>query len=497
MITLKTAPDINWENVEAIAYHNEPVEIASELLDHVEAGRAHFQNLIDQGVPCYGVTTGLGQLVTHDLTEAERNDLPHNILRARAAAIGPPLPREVVRALMVMRLVNFLSGRDGVSGKLCQFLVDRLNDDFTPWVPSQGHGMAADAIAHTHAFQTFIGEGSVLEEGERIPAAEALAKRGVTPLQLGQKEGLALLNGIGAAPAYAMDAYRTLSELLHLATTVAALSCEGAAVPKDSFDLRLKEVSVEPGVDQILDELQPLFRNSQITPYKLQSAISFRIIPQVHGAAVDALAGLRQRIEATLGTFSDNPLMVEDGNDAGGRFLSVGLFHNQHLVNQADHVALALAHVGSLSVRRLHRLLSADNTGLNAQLAARPGLDAGLVVAHKAALGIEAELKPLANPLSLQTGESSAGQEDYMSMAFPTIARLYKMAELIKMILAYELLGGLTALGQRHELNGQRPGDGVRTVQNYFQAEIAPLTQDRSPGPDVERILQLFARDIL
>jgi histidine ammonia-lyase len=168
----------------------------------------------------------------------------------------------------------------------------------------------------------------------------------------------------------------------------------------------------------------------------------------------------------------------------------VGLFHNQHLVNQADHVALALAHVGVLSVRRLHRLLNPANTGLNPQLAGRPGLDAGLVVAQKAALGLEARLRLLANPVSLLTGESSAGQEDYMSQAFPTLERLYEMADLCNMMLAYELLAGLTAL----HLRGQRPGRGVAAIQAYFQPLIAPFARDRSPGPEVELILQHFAK---
>jgi len=489
MIILQSVADIDWQTVQAVAYDNERVMIADALLEKVEAGRIHLHRLIEQGVPCYGVTSGLGEFVGLNLSERERLDFPHNTLRACAAAIGPSLSRPVVRSLMMMRLVNFLFGFAGVSAGLCRFLIDRLNDDFTPWVPRLGHGMAADSIAHTHAFQTFIGEGFVQDEsGKRGSAASALADRGAKPLQLVLKEGLSLLSGISAAPAYALHAHRKLSNLLLLATSIAALSSEGAAAPKDSFDLRLKRVNAEPGINQILNLLHPLLRNSQIEPYKLQSAISFRVIPQVHGALMDALAGLRQRIEATMQTFSDNPLMVQDHSSAGGRFLSVGLFHNQHLVNQADHVALALAHVGSLSVRRLHRLLCRKNTGLTPQLAARPGLDVGLVVAHKAALGLQTRLKHLANPVSIMTGESSAGQEDYMSMAFPTIERLYDMAELVKIILAYECLGGLTALNQRAD----KPGDGVAAIQDYFRPHIAPLLRDRALGPDVEQILSLF-----
>ena len=164
------------------------------------------------------------------------------------------------------------------------------------------------------------------------------------------------------------------------------------------------------------------------------------------------------------------------------------LFHNQHLVNQADHIAIALAHVGALSSRRLHRLLNSYNTGLKAQLAPRPGLDAGLVVAHKATVGLVARLQQLASPVSFLTAESSAGQEDYMSQAIPTIARLYDMVELTKMILSYELLGGLTALRHRP----QTAGDGVTPIHAFFAEHIPPLLRDRSPGPDVELILKLI-----
>ena len=481
MIRLNQIEDINWENVQAVAYDDAKLEISPQLLAQVEAGRQKFEALIAAGIPCYGVTTGLGKLVSETLSDADRADLPHNILRARAAAIGPPLARPIVRSIMMLKLTNFLSGRDGVSVQLSQFLVDRLNDGFTPWVPSFGHGMAADAIAHTHTFQTFIGEGYVMgKDGERRSAADALQAGGVTPIQLGQKEGLALLNGIAGAPAYGLDAHRTVSRILRVATLVSAVTIEGCASPKDSFEPAVADFSAEPGVRAILNQLTPLLVNSEIRPYKLQAGISYRIVPQVHGALHDALESFKVRIEGAMQTFSDNPLMTDD------RFLSVGSFHNQHLVNQADAVALALAHVGVLSVRRLHRLLSSDNTGLNPQLAGRPGLDAGLVVAHKAALGLEARLKLLANPVSIHTGESSAGQEDYMSMAFPTIARLYEMVDLVEMILAYELMGGLTALN----LRPQKAGDGVEAIRAQFKDLIEPLARDRSPGPDVEIILE-------
>jgi histidine ammonia-lyase len=405
------------------------------------------------------------------------------MLLARAVAIGDPFVKPVVRAMMLIRLVNFLTGRAAVRSDLCRYLVARLNDDFIAWVPSLGHGMAADAIANTHAFQILIGEGFVYgPDNRRQAAAEVLENLEIEPFELTGREGLALINGVCAAPALAMDAFYQLDELLGLASLVAAVSIEGLAAPRDAFDPAVARLSSEAGIGNTIEIIRKHLNHSQITPYKLQAPVSYRVIPQVHAAMRDALDRMRNQIENCLKDFSDNPLID------GERMLSVGSFHNQHLVNQVEQLALALAHVGCLSERRLHRLLSADATGLHAQLAARPGLDAGLVVTQKASIDLAARLRLLAQPVSLHTSETSDGQEDYMSMAIPAISRLYEMARLGRSMLAYELLAGLTAVRMRE----QRPGDGVVAVISYFDTIIAPLERDRSPSPDVETILAHF-----
>ena len=486
MITLTHATDINWINLYRVAYQDEPLHIDAELLRKVDAGHAHFIELMARGVPSYGVTTGLGKLVTTELDDSARAELPANMLRARAVAIGDPFKRPVARAMMMIRLVNFLSGRAAVRGDLCAYLVARLNDDFTPWVPALGHGMAADAIANTHAFQTLIGEGFVYgPDNHKLPAALALKNRKAIPFKPVEREGLALINGVCAAPALAMDLFYQLDELLGLANLVAAVSLEGLAAPRDAIDPVVARVNSEAGIGKIIDVIRKHLNHSQVTPHKLQAPVSYRVIPQVHGAMHEALGRLREKIENCLVDFSDNPLLD------GERLLSVGSFHNQHLVNQVEHLALALAHVGCLSERRLHRLLSADNSGLNPQLAARPGLDAGLVVTQKASIDLAARLRLLAHPISLHTSETSDGQEDYMSMAIPAISRLYDMAYLSRVMLAYELFAGIVAVRMRD----QKPGDGVAAVIDYFDEYIAPLDRDRAPAADVETILDHFSTE--
>lgn len=483
MIRIRQPQDINWVNLYRIACQDEKLEIDTALLAAVDAGRQQFDELIERGVPCYGVTTGLGQLADLPLDAAARAGIANNMLYARAAAIGAPFSRSVARATLVIRLVNFLTARSAVGSDLCRFIVDRLNDGFTPWIPSLGHGMAGDAIAHCHAFQTLIGEGFVYGvEGQRMAAADALRARGIEPCRLDGRDGLALVGGFCASPALGMEAFYLLDRLLKLGHLVAAVSIEGLAAPRDIVDPLIGQVQQEPGIARTIEILRRHLNHSRIEAHKLQAPVSYRIIVQVHGAMHEALARLREKIEFSLTDCSDNPLLD------GERLLSVGCFHNQHLVNQVEHTALALAHLGSLSERRLHRLLDPDCTGLNAQLAARPGLDAGLVVTQKACIDLAARLRVLAQPVSLHTAESSGGQEDYMALCIPALARLFDMAELTRAILAYELLAAITAV----RLRAQTPGDGVAAVIEHFAPGLAAPDRDRSPGIEVEALLAGF-----
>ena len=476
--------DIDYSLIKSIAWDNERCTLGEKLIQNIEKHRKRFLNLIEQGTPCYGVTTGLGKLAERDLDNQAKQNLPANMLHARAAAIGKPWSSEIVRAMMAIRLVNFVSGKDGVRAALCQNIIDLLNNDITPWVPRMGHGMAADAIANTHAFQVLIGEGFVMQDdGSKVTAHSALSNKGISIFQPLDKEGLALINGITVAPALAMAVDDRLHDVVRLATAVSAVSIEGIRAPKDPYDLELLSVTKEPGTCATIVSLHKWLDNITYQPYKLQSPISYRIIPQVHGACLDALATLKQTVDWLLDSFSGNPLLTDEDPP---RLLSVGSFQSQHLSNQLDAVAISLAHVGQLSEKRLHRMMNPDNTGLNAQLANRPGLDAGLVITHKACIDISARLKLLANPVSLSVSDTSSGQEDYMSLAVPAAERIFEMADLVEMLLAYEMLGGCIALQQ----NNTTAGTQLTHFITMCTKDIKPYTKDRSPGPDVELLLE-------
>ncbi len=487
-VTVDSADSLTIDLITRVAYDNAAVDLSAAAVVRMRDGLDRFNALIDAGVPCYGVTTGLGKLSDATLDDKARTELAKNILRARAAAIGEPLPVPVVRAMMLLKLGNLLSGCDGTSPALAQFICDRLNDGFTPWVPAMGHGMAADAIAHTHCFQTLIGEGFVIADGAdpnsgspgRVPAADALASRGLKPFEPARKEGLALLNGIAATPAYALHGMKQARALYDLANAVAALSMSAMAAPLDALDPSLASIAPELGIVDSLNSINNWLAGTQIKPFKLQAPVSFRVMPQVHGLLADCLSSLERSIENQARAFSDNPWMNEQG-----RLLSVGAFHNQHIVTHVEQTTTALVHVACLSERRLHRFMDPAMTGLNAQLAARPGLDAGLVVLHKAMIEHAARLRLLAQPVSVLTAETSTGQEDYMSMSMPAIGRLLEASALARTIVVAELMAGCVALDYRD----QNAGRGVSALHRYTRTIVPPLHADRSPGPDLERLL--------
>jgi histidine ammonia-lyase len=482
-VTLNTPGDLNFDSVVRVIHGGERLALGAEAVAVMVAGHDRFDALIEAGVPCYGVTTGLGKLSGQTLDAEARRRLPRNILLARAAAVGEPFASPVARAMLMLKLGNLISGLDGTSVAMAEYLVDRINDRWTPWVPGEGHGMGADATANTHCFQTLIGEGYLMaSDGSRVSATEGLALRGIEPYEPGMKEGLALLNGVAAAPALAIHIVRQMRALLDRATLVAAMSIDAMAAPRDALHRAVGDTSGEPGVHRVAQRLADHLRDTAVEVFNLQAPISYRIVPQIHGHLDDALGDLVVHIDRAARSFSDNPLMTDEA------FLSVGSFHNQHLVSAMETVSVALAHVAGLSERRIHRLLDPRCTGLNPQLAPRPGLDAGMVVVHKAAIDHVARARMLAMPISLQTAETSGGQEDYMSMAVPAANRALELVGVVRTVLASELLTAGVALDQR----GVTPGVDVAQAHRWLRARVAPLDVDRSPGPDIETLIGAF-----
>ena len=489
MIILEGPDDLNPMAFRRIVYDHETVAPSQAALQRVENARRLFLKHLDSGASCYGVNTGSGAQVGVELTEADQAQFSRHILLGRSVAVGAPFPVAVVRGAMLVRLAQFLSGHNAVSAELCRYLCDRLNDRFTPYVPSLGLGMAGEIIPLCHLAQTLIGEGFVLAaDGTRVPAATALASLGVAPYVPLPKEGMSLINGVAMGPAASFDLSGRIRRTLALTTLAAATSIEGIGASLEAFGADVARLRPEPALKKMAETLRDLLDRTEISRSSRQPPISFRTIPQILATLLRALDDLRSAIVAEWRTVSDNPAFIPDATAPGfGTLVHSGNFHCAELTQRIEETALSLAQVATASERRLHRLLDQRFSGLTPQLARRPGFDAGLVVLHKAVLGLLAHIRSLSVPPSLQHGESSFGQEDIATMLFPALDRLAEIDRITRLVAVYELYTALVAIDQR----GQKPGDRIETARVFVRTQIPAFAGDRPIGPEIECLASL------
>lgn len=489
MIVLERHDQLDLEAYRRVVAEREPVEIGAAAERHVDMRRRALEEYLASGAPAYGVTTGLGYLTHRPVPAEDRLALQRSILVGRAAGVGEPLPEEVVRGAMLLRLTGFLSGDAAVTPQLCRFIAERLNDGWWPAVPEVRPGTAGETIQLCHLFQTFIGEGDVLVAGERVPAGEALERLGVPPYELRLKEGLALVNGAPLAPALAAALAQRAELLLDQATLLGALAAALVAAPARPWSPRIGRLKGDPGQQRVharLDELS----GGEPPEDGPQPPVSMRVLPQVHGAAHDQLGHLVAQLERELRAVTDSPLyLAAEGDEPEGLYPS-GNFHSQALSICLDALAIALAQVAGLSEKRLHRLLDSRFSGLPEQLS--PGPDqgqCGVVALHKAVVGLCAENRMLATPASVGASDTSSGQEDFQAFTALAAGKLGRLLDNLELGLAYELV----ALRQGRELSTVTLSPALAAAIDSAASEIDAMTCDRSLAPDVERARELIA----
>jgi histidine ammonia-lyase len=474
MIVLERADQLDREQYDRIVVEHEPVQIAPAALERVGAARDRLLAHLETGAPAYGVTTGVGFLA-HTRLDADAQRAFQRALLVRGAGTGPPLAPPVVRGAMLLRLTGFLDGAAGVSPELCEFLAARLNDGWSPVVPARGISSAGEVIALSHLFQTLVGVGLV-DEGS---AAEALARRGVAPYELGVKEGIALVNGAPLAPALTAWLTTRARGLLEHATLAGALSAALIGASSRPYSRRIGALKGDPGQQRIHAALLAWHADWADKP---QAPVSFRVLPQVHGAALDVLDQVDAQVARELRAVTDSPLYLAAQDDEPEGLYPSGNFHSQALALGLDALKIAFAQVGNLGERRLHRLLDSRFSGLPDQLAADPGRQTGLVFLHKSVTGYVAENRLLAAPASVQQLEGSSGQEDFEALAFVAAEQLERVLDNAELIVAAELL----AAAQARALSGAPLPAKLEAVVERL--EVEPVADDRSLSPDVERL---------
>jgi histidine ammonia-lyase len=481
-----TGDDLTFADVIAVARGDAPVALAPAAYERLRASRAHVDAVADGARPVYGITTGFGGLARVLIPADERVPMQHAILRSHAAGMGPPVERETVRAMILLRAATLAKGYSGVRPLLVEGLIALLNAGITPYVPAFGSlGASGDLAPLSHAALCLLGEGQVVaEDGGLRDAAPALAAAGIAPLVLEAKEGLALINGTDGMLGMLVLACDDALGLCRVADVAAALTIEALLGTARPFAPELQALRPHPGQAKSAANLLRLLADSPLVAahddatHGVQDAYSLRCHPQVIGATRDTLDFAAQIAERELASAIDNPVILRDGTVA-----SVGNFHGEPLAFACDFLAIASAEIGAIAVARIDRLLDRTRSrGLPAFLTVNPGVNSGLMIAQYTAAALVAENRRLAHPASADSMATSAMQEDHVSLGWAAARNLRQILANVARILAVEAVCAAHAIDLRAPL---LPGPAGAAALALLRTRIAPPGPDRYLAPDL------------
>ncbi|MFC5672463.1 histidine ammonia-lyase [Streptomyces incanus] len=506
------ASGVTASDVLAVARGGARIELSGEALAALAASREIVDALAAEPGPVYGVSTGFGALATRHIGPELRGQLQRNIVRSHAAGMGPRVEREVVRALMFLRLKTLCSGHTGVRPEVAQAIADVLNAGITPVVHEYGSlGCSGDLAPLSHCALALMGEGEAEgPDGTLRPAGDLLAEHGIRPVELREKEGLALLNGTDGMLGMLIMALADLDTLYRSADVTAAMSLEALLGTDKVFAPELQAIRPHPGQAASAANMLAVLAGSGLTGHhqddapRVQDAYSVRCAPQVAGAGRDTIAHARLVAERELAAAIDNPVVLPGDPGAGGagsgafgsgggRVESNGNFHGAPVAYVLDFLAIAVADLGSIAERRTDRLLDKNRShGLPPFLADDPGVDSGLMIAQYTQAALVSELKRLAVPASADSIPSSAMQEDHVSMGWSAARKLRTSVDNLTRVLAVELYAAARAVELRE---GLIPAPATRAVvEAARQAGVGGPGPDRHLAPDLAAA-EAFVRD--
>lgn len=488
------------EDVVAVA-HGAPVAFPADARARVAAARAAVDAILEDDHPVYGINTGFGALAEVRVAPGDLERLQINLVRSHACGVDPPYPAAISRAMVLLRAHVLARGHSGARPEVVDLLVALLNEGVTPVIPSRGSvGASGDLAPLAHLALVLIGEGEAEVDGAVLPGGDALARRGLRPITLQAKEGLALINGTQAMTADAaltlVDAERTV----RAADLCCAMTVEALLGSHRPFDQRFAALRPHPGHAATSAAVRQLVADSTINAShqahcaKVQDPYSLRCAPQVHGATRDVLTYARAVLQAEIDSVTDNPLVLTPAGDRP-QFLSGGNFHGQAVALAMDHLALACAELGNISERRVEQMVNpALNTGLPPFLAPDAGLTSGFMIAQVAAASLVSENRVKVHPASADSIPSSANREDHVSMGTQAAAKAREVVAAVRTVLAIEAMCAAQALDLRAPL---RPGVGVAAAHAAIRGVVAPLTDDRRLSGDIAALSEHLCGAVL
>jgi histidine ammonia-lyase len=477
-----------------VVFRRRPVVLDPKAIERMESSRRMVEQLVLEEQTVYGITTGFGKFSDTVISRDQSAELQLNLIRSHACGVGELLPVEAVRGMILLRANALAKGFSGIRPAVVQRLIDLLNREIHPCIPSQGSlGASGDLAPLAHMALPLLGRGNVWYRGKRMPSDQALRLAGLAPVELEAKEGLALINGTQMMTSLTALALVASERLLLSADIIGAMTLEALGGIPHAFHPLLQKARGHRGQITSAENLRSLIRESLLVSRpgqrRVQDAYSLRCMPQVHGASKDAFRYVEGVITREMNAATDNPLLFPEEE----LVISGGNFHGQPVALAADFLAIALAELANISERRTERLVNPNLSGLPPFLTRRGGLHSGYMILQYVAASLVSENKTLCHPASVDSIPSSANQEDHVSMGAIGAKKLQAVVHNVTRVLAIEYLCAAQAL----EFAGKTPGVGTRIAHRLLRDRVPPLKEDREGSPDIEEAARLIEEGTL
>ena len=469
---------LSINDVVSVARYFEKVDLSLDSGKKVTKCRDFVESLVADEKVVYGVTTGFGAFDNVFISKEQSDKLQENLILSHAAAVGPPLPEDVVRATMLLRANSLSKGYSGVRIEIIETLVHMLNQKVHPVIPEKGSlGASGDLANLAHMVLVMLGKGEAFYHGERMSGSQAMVRAGIITIRLSSKEGLALINGTQVMTAIAALLVHDSQILIKSSEITASMSLEALKGTARAYDEKVGRVRPHNGQVTCADNLRRLTVDSEIMEShrydkKVQDAYSLRCIPQIVGAGRDALSFVREKVEIEINSATDNPLLFPDEDEV----ISCGNFHGQVMAISLDFLGIALSEVASVCERRIERLVNPQLSGLPAFLTEKEGLNSGFMVAQYTAAALVSENKVLSHPASVDSIPTSANKEDHVSMGMTAALKARRIFDNASFVVAIELLCAAQGLDFRKPL---KAGAGAEAAYELVRSRIEHLADDR------------------
>lgn len=489
--------NLTLENSIEIIENDLSISISNDAKQKILKSRKLVEKWIKKEEIIYGINTGFGEFKDIIISQENTAELQKNLILSHSAGVGELIPDDVVRLMLLFRINSLIKGFSGVRLELINFLLDFFNSKVIPQIPSQGSvGCSGDLAPLAHLAATFLGYGKIKVNNSICDSNVALKMIGLKPITLAAKEGLALINGTQMMTAFlckSLDYAITLSKLSDIS---ASFTIEGTRSTDTAYDIKIQKIRPHLGQIRTSKNLKKILKDSEIMLShedcnKVQDAYSIRCIPQVHGAVKDTLKYCKNILEIEINSVTDNPLIFTETEE----HLEGGNFHGEPIAFASDFLKIALAELGSISERRIARIVDGNLSGLPRFLTKKGGINSGLMIAQYTAASLVSENKVLSHPASVDSIPTSANQEDHNSMGSIAARKCYEVINNVKNIIAIEILCGLQALNFVYPL---KPGKGVLIASNILNKKIKFIENDIYLSDEIKKVkTEIFKREFL